>query len=152
MGLLPPAGVGLIGSLSLHTVLRNQVRREPARGIGDESRDLRVEELSILVTAVGVVKQPPDVCATFAPSRTSYRTPAWVRFGSFPKISTTVENTVEKRVLNRGTAKEPMFFASFAEAKLNGSRVFGIFRGLVLETAALKRRFKRRKSGSPLFY
>jgi len=40
-------------------------------------------------------------------------------FGLFPKISTPVENTVEKRIFQQGLAQEPLFFAIFRKAKVS---------------------------------
>jgi len=41
-------------------------------------------------------------------------------FGLFPKFSTPVENTVEKRIFPLRLAQEPRFFAIFPKAKVHG--------------------------------
>jgi hypothetical protein len=39
-------------------------------------------------------------------------------FGLFPKISTPVENTVEKPAFRPGLARKPLVLAGFCEAKV----------------------------------
>ena len=45
-------------------------------------------------------------------------------FGLFPKFSTPVENTVEKRIFPLVLAQEPLFFAIFPKAKVSGWPIF----------------------------
>jgi hypothetical protein len=47
------------------------------------------------------------------------------RFGSFPKISTPVENTVENMVLSGSRGAESQFLQVFVEAKVRGWPVSG---------------------------
>ena len=48
---------------------------------------------------------------------------ASVGFGFFPKISTPVENTVEKPVFRACLRKKPRFFGIFQEAKVHGRAI-----------------------------
>src|SRR5262249_45742410 len=104
MCFVAPTGIGLVGALPLHGVLVSA------------SRLWRSVNTSRRLKRVSTKDQIPLACATFPDFDFAFGQPLSPEpFGFFPKISTTVENTVENidaRLSCRGSTGFPAQFPS----------------------------------------
>ena len=115
MGLLPAPGIGLIGSLAFHAgpAVTESVARVVRGGIFNSSRRLRkVSTKRRLVLQSRASTRQGTAAVNY-------------NFGFFPKISTPVENIVEKRPGGTIAAQKTTFLAKCTGAKVVDSLILG---------------------------